>query len=232
MEAMKIVFLDRDGVINKFPGNGNYVTKVKDFHFIPGSVQAIRLLTKAGYTIFVISNQAGVAKGVYSKDKLNRITRKMMKGVTKVGGKIKKVYYCTHLSGEGCGCRKPGIGSIRKALDSLNQTIHTAKKGYFVGDTESDMAAGHNAGCKTIFVLSGRENEEYMRKWKVRPDYIANNLLAAVKIILTNGSPQEERRAAPGQATVRAKESAKKRSPSAASLPSQQQVRLRSVKRT
>jgi D-glycero-D-manno-heptose 1,7-bisphosphate phosphatase len=229
---MKIVFLDRDGVINKFPGNGNYVTKVKDFHFIDGALEAIGLLTKAGYTIFVISNQAGVAKGVYSQDKLSRITRKMLKEVTLSGGRIKKVYYCTHLSGEGCGCRKPQIGSIRKALDSLNHTIHMAKKAYFVGDTETDIVAGHNAGCQTIFVLSGRENEGYMRQWKRRPDYIADNLLAAVKIILTNGSPSQARRAAPGQAAVLTKGSAKKRAPAAASHPSRQQVRLRSVKRT
>ena len=66
---MKIVFLDRDGVINKFPGNGKYVTKLKEFHFVPGALDALRILTDEGYSIFVISNQAGVAKGVYSKQK-------------------------------------------------------------------------------------------------------------------------------------------------------------------
>ena len=73
---MKVVFLDRDGVINEFPGNGSYVTKVKDFHFIPGAVEAIHELTQSGHKIFVISNQAGVGKGVYSFDKLKRIDAK------------------------------------------------------------------------------------------------------------------------------------------------------------
>ena len=75
---MKVVFLDRDGVINEFPGNGLYVTKVKDFHFIPGSMEALKVLTDAGYDIFVISNQAGVGKGVYSRRKLDLITARLL----------------------------------------------------------------------------------------------------------------------------------------------------------
>ena len=180
---MNVVFLDRDGVINEFPGNGNYVTKVKDFHFIPGSLEAIRALTESGFKLFVISNQAGVGMGVYSLDKLNRINRHMIKHVERAGGKIRKSFYCTHRSDAGCDCRKPGIGLLRKALKSLNKTIAHAQKAFFVGDTEGDIKTGHNAGCKTIFVLSGRENRRYMRKWTVKPDHIVKDLNAAVEII-------------------------------------------------
>jgi D-glycero-D-manno-heptose 1,7-bisphosphate phosphatase len=183
----KVVFLDRDGVINEFPGHGNYVTKVKDFHFIPKSLNAIRLLTQAGYKIFVISNQAGVGKGVYSMDKLRRITRKMHQEVGRSGGRIQKVYYCIHRPDAGCGCRKPGIGSIYKALRSINKSIRSARNAYFVGDTKADIETGFNAGCRTIFVLSGRENRRYMRAWVIQPDYIAKNLYEATKIILGNG---------------------------------------------
>src|ERR1044071_5930844 len=111
---MKVVFLDRDGVINEFPGNGNYVTKIKDFHFIPGSLEAIRSLTDSGFKIFIISNQAGVGKGVYSFDKLQRINAHMMKFVQKSGGQIRKSFYCTRRSDAGCDCRKPGIGLLKK----------------------------------------------------------------------------------------------------------------------
>ncbi|VAW19203.1 hypothetical protein MNBD_BACTEROID05-605 [hydrothermal vent metagenome] len=180
---MKIVFLDRDGVINEFPGNGKYVTKLKEFHFVPGSLDAIRILTKEGYSIFVVSNQAGVAKGIYSKEKLQHITRNMLRDVRATGGKIKKVFYCTHLSTHGCDCRKPAIGSVRKALASVNKSIKVAQKAFFVGDTESDILAGHNAGCKTILVLSGREDWHYMKKWDVKADYVAKDLLEAVDII-------------------------------------------------
>ena len=182
---MKIVFLDRDGVINKFPGNGNYVTKLSDFQFIPGALKALRDLTKAGYTIFVISNQAGVGKGLYSEEKLFQITEKMLLGVKRAKAKISGVFYCTHRSDQGCDCRKPGIGSVRRALLSINKNINAAKGAFFVGDTQSDIQAGHKAGCKTIFVLSGREDETYLRrKWQFMPDYIAENLSEAVKIIL------------------------------------------------
>ncbi len=181
---MKVIFLDRDGVINEFPGHGFYVTKVKDFHFIPGSLEAIRTLTESGHKIFVISNQAGVGKGVYSHDKLKRIDAKMTKGVEKAGGKIRKSFYCTHRSDAGCDCRKPGIGLLRKALKSLNKTITHAQKAFFIGDTEGDIKTGHNAGCKTIFVLSGHSDRHYMRRWKVKPDYVAQDLKAAVEIIL------------------------------------------------
>lgn len=186
---MKIVFLDRDGVINKFPGNGNYVTKVKDFHFIPGSLDAIRRLTEGGFTLFVISNQAGVGKGVFSLDKLQRINRRMLEGVEKAGGKITKSFYCTHRSDAGCECRKPGIGLVKEALKSLNKTIAHAAETFFVGDTEGDIKTGHNAGCKTIFVLSGREDRRYLiRKWKVKPDFIVKDLNAAVDIITNENS--------------------------------------------
>ncbi len=177
------MFLDRDGVINEFPGNGNYVTKIKDFHFIPGALEGIRALTESGYKTFVISNQAGVGKGVYSMGKLKRIDRHMVKNVVRVGGKITKSFYCTHRSDAGCDCRKPGIGLLRKALKSLNKTIAHAQEAFFVGDTEGDIKTGHNAGCRTIFVLCGRENRRYMRKWEVKPDHIVKDLKAAVELI-------------------------------------------------
>ncbi len=184
----KIVFLDRDGVINEFPGNGNYVTKVKDFLFVPGSLKAIRRLTEDGYSIFVVSNQAGVGKGIYSQNKLTRINRFMLKGVSREKGKIKKVFYCTHRSNDGCGCRKPGIGSIRKAFQIMKTSMREAPGSFFVGDTESDILAGRNAGCQTIFVLSGRETRQSIRKWPVKPDYIAKNLWEATNIITYENS--------------------------------------------
>lgn len=185
---MKLVFLDRDGVINEFPGNGKYVTKLKEFHFIPGSLEALRTLTKEHFTVFIISNQAGVSKGVYTKEKLNHITRNMLDKIRQAGGRIKRVFYCTHRSDEGCDCRKPEIGSVRKAFETMNKSIRAAQKAFFVGDTESDILAGHNAGCKTIFVLSGREDRRHMRAWAVRPDFIAADLREAIAIINRNHS--------------------------------------------
>ena len=180
----KVIFLDRDGVINRFPGNGNYVTKVKDFHFLPGALEALRELTKKGYVIFVVSNQAGVGKGIFSKRKLDQITKKMLREVRRHGGKIRRVYYSISRSDEGCEYRKPNIGSIKEAMRILRKRLSYARNAVFVGDTEVDVQTGHNVGCKTIFVLSGRENHEYLeRKWKVRPHFIARDLREAARII-------------------------------------------------
>lgn len=186
---MKVVFLDRDGVINEFPGNGNYVTKVKDFHFIPGALDAICSLTKKGFEIFVVSNQAGVGKGIYTKAKLNHITKNMLREIHIRGGNIKKVFYCTHRSDHGCACRKPEIGSIVKALRIINKSLNQAKNAFFIGDTEVDVQTGHNAGCTTIFVLSGREDYRHLRGWRVKPEYIVKNLREAVQVIEKKSRP-------------------------------------------
>ncbi|MBF0531516.1 MAG: HAD-IIIA family hydrolase [Candidatus Omnitrophica bacterium] len=186
---MKIVFLDRDGVINAFPGDGKYVTRVKDFHLLSRSQEAIKLLTEAGFAIFVISNQAGVGKGVYSREKLKQITRKFVQEIKASGGRLAGVYYCTHRSTAGCDCRKPEIGNIRKALDSIGKTVRAAKGAFFVGDTKSDIFAGYNAKCKTILVLSGRAQRSEARSWGIKPDFIAKDLLAALPIILGDREP-------------------------------------------
>jgi len=192
---MKIAFLDRDGVINAFPGFGNYVTKVKDFHFLPGAIDSIVELTKEGYSIFVVSNQAGVEKGLYSKNKLDRINAYMLRHIKAAGGKIGKTFYCTHRSDAGCDCRKPRIGSIKKALKAMNKTIAHAKYAYFVGDDKTDIEAGINAGCKTILVLSGKNRRKDIKNWDIKPDYVVKSLKEATKVIIYENShyPRDSR---------------------------------------
>ncbi|MCK5580979.1 MAG: HAD-IIIA family hydrolase [Candidatus Omnitrophica bacterium] len=198
----KAVFLDRDGVINVFPGNGEYVTKVKDLHFIPRALEGIKILSDVGYQVFVVSNQAGVGKGVFSQDKLNRITNKLTKAVEKAGGQIRKVFYCTHKPDAGCTCRKPGPGSVFKALKMMDKSKASFNTDYFVGDTKMDIEAGYASGCQTIFVLSGRENRRYMRTWLVQPNHIVKDLYDAARLITsqngflngTNGSKKAIKR--------------------------------------
>jgi len=192
--SLKAVFLDRDGVINQFPGNGKYVTRVRDFHFLPGVLEALKILTDQGYHIFIVSNQAGVGKGVYSKAKLDHITRNMLRDINKAGGKIVKAFFCTHHPQAGCDCRKPRTGSIERGLKMIGRDLRSARHTFFVGDTKSDIEAGLKAGCRTIFVLSGREDRRYVaRKWDVKPDYIARDLMDALTIIIPNGKPLPKR---------------------------------------
>ena len=105
----KIIFLDRDGVINKFPGMGHYVTSLKSFRFLPNVKKAIALLTKNNYEIYVISNQGCVSRGLITVEGLDKITARMLRSVQAAGGAIKKVFYCIHQTSDRCECKKPKI---------------------------------------------------------------------------------------------------------------------------
>lgn len=177
----KIIFLDRDGVINRYPGDRNYVTCLKEFRFLPGSLKAIRLLTEAGYHLYVVSNQGGVFKGLYSRETLQEMTQYMQDHVRKQKGKIQDVLYCLHPPDANCICRKPKDGLLRKAV--CGRKIDR-KETYFIGDGLMDMKAGKSFGCKTILVLSGREKLKNALSWDVLPDFIAKNLLDAAQHIL------------------------------------------------
>jgi len=180
---MKIIFLDRDGVINKYPGDRKYVTSLRGFKLLRGSLEAIRNLSKAGYTIFVISNQAGVTKGLYSKQTLKAITDFMLKKVKSSGGAIRKVYYCLHTQEANCSCRKPKDGLLKKAAKGRRVDL---KDSYFIGDSLLDVKAGKTFGCKTILVLSGREKLKNSKSWDTNPDFIAKSLSSAAQNILKN----------------------------------------------
>ena len=181
---MKIVFLDRDGVINQYPGDGDYVRKVKDLHILPGVLSAIKRLKEEKYKVFVISNQACVGRGIISQKKLDQITSKLLKAFKSKGIKLDGIFYCTHHPDENCVCRKPAIGNIKKALASLGKTLSSAEKMFFIGDTDKDILAGYNAGMKTILVETGRDRFKGIRWGKHKPHYVAENLNIAVDIIL------------------------------------------------
>lgn len=182
---MKVIFLDRDGVINRYPGDRDYVKSWKEFHFLPRVKEGLKRLAGSGFKVFIISNQAGVAKGLFSRQKLALITRNMLKGLG--GGiKISGVYYCTHLNEDNCGCRKPKTGLINLAEGRLKKDKERidSKNSYFVGDTIRDIETGKNARLKTILVFSGKEKPANRKNWQVRPDFTARDLYEAAEIIL------------------------------------------------
>jgi len=181
---MKAIFLDRDGVINRDPGFGDYIKNWKEFQFLPGAIDAIKTLNKNGYEIFIISNQAGVSKGLFTKDALDEITRNMLKEIEKQGGRIRSVTYCTHGTNEGCDCRKPKIDSIKDATKGLDIDF---KNTYFIGDSRLDVGAGRNAGCKTILLLTGKENPGDVKDWEIKPDFVKKDLKEAIEWVLKQG---------------------------------------------
>jgi D-glycero-D-manno-heptose 1,7-bisphosphate phosphatase len=176
----KIIFLDRDGVINKYPGDRLYVTSLKKFKFITGSIEAIARLSRAGYKIFVISNQAGVEKGLYSQKTLDAITQRMMRSVEVRHGVINGVYYCIHAKEMGCGCRKPKTGLLKQATSGFKVDKNNS---YFIGDSLKDVEAGKRFGVKTILVFSGREKLKNVPQWDILPDFIASDLYSAASNI-------------------------------------------------
>jgi D-glycero-D-manno-heptose 1,7-bisphosphate phosphatase len=181
---IKIVFLDRDGVINKYPGDKSYVTSAKNFRFLPRVKDALKLLSDAGFMIFIVSNQAGVGKGLYSQKKLDEITSKMIFALVRSGVNISGVYYCIHKPDDNCTCRKPNIGLIKKALHDFMIKNGNLRKEYFIGDSQIDIKTAIKAGLKSILVLSGKEKLSNRSNWEVQPNFIAKDLLSAVKIVL------------------------------------------------
>ncbi|MFA5089647.1 MAG: HAD family hydrolase [Candidatus Omnitrophota bacterium] len=186
MEKVKAVFLDRDGVINRYPGDREYVKSWDEFFFLPKVKTALKRLSDKGFRIFVISNQAGVGKGVYSKGALDLITQNMLREFSLDKISISGVYYCTHRQEDNCSCRKPKSGLIDMAVTQIlkNGITLDRAKSYFIGDTILDMQAGESAGLTTILVFSGKERRDNKNNWKIQPDYTAGDLSEAADIIL------------------------------------------------
>lgn len=179
---MKVIFLDRDGVISIFTPN-DYIKKWEEFRFLPHSRAGLKRLNRAGYEIVVISNQAGVNKGLFSQADLQDVTARMLRVLKKDGIRIAKVYYCIHTKEENCNCRKPRTGLFAKAQKELG--LRSLAGSFFIGDSQTDVEAGEAAGTRTILVFSGKtRNKKEIRDWPVKPDFTARNLKEAVDIVL------------------------------------------------
>jgi D-glycero-D-manno-heptose 1,7-bisphosphate phosphatase len=184
---IKLVFLDRDGVINRYPGDLKYVTRVEDFELLPNVKQALEKLTSAGFKLYIISNQAGVSKGQYSRQDLDEMDKAMTE---RLGNKVKLsgIYYCTHRVEENCNCRKPKTGLIEDVFIGLRKQGLEADRqnSYFVGDSMVDMETGQAAGLKTILVFSGKEKPQNQLHWDRIPDFKADDLTSAAQIIISS----------------------------------------------
>lgn len=143
------LFLDRDGVINrKLPGD--YVKNWDEFEFIPGVPEAVRKCTTVFGKVFVVTNQQGIGKGIMTEIELDRLHDQMMDEIRYAGGKINKIYYSPYREEEKSVFRKPNIGMARKAKIDFPEIEFN--KSVMVGDSESDMQFGKNAGMLTVFI--------------------------------------------------------------------------------
>ncbi|MCV2402015.1 D-glycero-beta-D-manno-heptose 1,7-bisphosphate 7-phosphatase [Marinomonas sp. C2222] len=148
-----IILLDRDGVINQ--DSAAYVKSVEEWQPIPGSIKSIAALSKAGFKIFVVTNQSGIARGYYNEDTLKAMHDKMIALVEKEGGVISGIEYCPHGPDDNCQCRKPKSGMIESIERQLGVNFETYPA-IMVGDSLRDLEAGQARGCTPVLVLTGK----------------------------------------------------------------------------
>lgn len=148
---MKLVILDRDGVINH--DSDQFIKSPDEWKPIPGSLEAIARLNQAGFKVVVASNQSGLGRGLFCMDTLNRIHAKMHKMVAMAGGRIDAVFFCPHAADAECPCRKPQAGMFRE----IAERYHTDLTGVpAVGDALRDIQAALEVGARPILVRTGK----------------------------------------------------------------------------
>jgi D-glycero-D-manno-heptose 1,7-bisphosphate phosphatase len=173
----RAVFLDRDGVINRKPPEGDYVTRWEDFHILPGVAEGIALLNRAGFLVIVVTNQRCIAKGLMSAAELEKMHECMTEVLGKAGAIVDGTFYCPHEIEPACDCRKPAPGMLLNAARLHDIELSAS---WMIGDSEIDVEAGRNAGCKTVRLLPGAEALPGARH---QADVVAATLLDAIRQI-------------------------------------------------
>jgi D-glycero-D-manno-heptose 1,7-bisphosphate phosphatase len=144
----KVVFLDRDGIINR--ERGAYTFRPEDFEFVPDILEAAKLLENAGYALIIISNQGGISKGLYTKEDLLYLDNIIRKAFVEKGITLLDSFYCPHYSSnENCLCRKPKSLLLERALAKYGFKKENA---LFIGDSDRDRIAGEKIGIKSLQV--------------------------------------------------------------------------------
>jgi D-glycero-D-manno-heptose 1,7-bisphosphate phosphatase len=151
---MKLVILDRDGVINQ--DSANFIKNTDEWIPIPGSLEAIALLNQSGFRVAVATNQSGVSRGLFDMVTLNSIHDKMHRELAQVGGRIDAIFYCPHSADDHCDCRKPKTKMIEEIGKRFSVELDQV---FAIGDALRDIQAFTNAGCKTILVRTGKGEE-------------------------------------------------------------------------
>jgi len=182
----KAIFLDRDGTINV---EVNYLHEPEKFQFLPRVPEALKLLQNLQYKLIVITNQAGIAKGIYSMKDMEKTNEYMIQQLKMVGVTLDRIYFCPHRTEDHCTCRKPLPGMIIQAAKDLDLEL---AQSWTIGDKLSDIESGIRAKTKTILVKTGYGEEEIHNLQKMvestekkiqTPLFTAENLWEAAEII-------------------------------------------------
>jgi D-glycero-D-manno-heptose 1,7-bisphosphate phosphatase len=186
----RAVFMDRDGTISEEVGYVNHPSRYRVFAY---STEAVKLLNEAGWLAILVTNQAGVARGYFTEDVITAVHDRLTAELEREGARLDAIYYCAHHPTVGeapyrfdCDCRKPKPGLIERAARDFEIDL---AQSWMIGDRYSDIELARNAHVRSAFVLSGygRGEWEYQRPtWKHEPDLVAEDLLEAVKVIVSS----------------------------------------------
>ena len=180
---MKAVFLDRDGTINvEMP---DYLTDLKKLRIIQSAYKAIGLLNQYRFKTIIVTNQSCVRRGLLEEKELHRIHEKLEKRLALQGARLDSIYYCPHIPDDGCDCRKPKTGLLKRAVADHGIDL---KKSFLVGDRFFDIDTGKRGGCKTVLVLTGAGEKTWAdlktKSVQEQPDYVATDILQAAQWII------------------------------------------------
>ena len=153
---MPLLILDRDGVINE--DSDDYIRSPAQWRPLPGSIEAIADLSRAGYIIAIATNQSGLARGYLGLDELEAIHAMLCSQVEEAGGHIAGIFYCPHLPDAGCGCRKPATGLLTAMAAELGLSPRGA---IFIGDSLKDLQAARSFGCRPVLVKTGKGTDTH-----------------------------------------------------------------------
>lgn len=185
---MKIIILDRDGVINQ--DSPDYIKSAEEWEAIPGSLEAISHLTKAGYKIIVCTNQSGIGRGIYTMETLNEIHQKMHRLVNQAGGEIAAVFICPHKPEDNCECRKPKPKMILDICERFNIDVHD--KVMMVGDSLRDLEAITLAGGIPVLVKTGNGKKTFTKHTLPPNTLVFENLLVFSEYLIELKENNEE----------------------------------------
>jgi D-glycero-D-manno-heptose 1,7-bisphosphate phosphatase len=184
------VFLDRDGTINE---DTDYPHRIDELHFLPGALDALAALSHLPVATVIVTNQAGLALGLYSLEEMHAFNAALVARVDGAGGRIDAIYYCPHREGRDypdglprCDCSKPRPGMLLEAAADLGLDLSSS---LMIGDKKSDIAAGQRGGCRTILVLTGKAGQD--DGLDVAPDFTTADLRDAIGLVTRLVSPAE-----------------------------------------
>jgi D-glycero-D-manno-heptose 1,7-bisphosphate phosphatase len=151
--TVRHVILDRDGVLNEEAPARGYITRPEAWRWVPGSLEALAALTRAGVRVSVATNQSGIGRGIMTPQDLDAVHGRMLSEAAAAGGRIDALFTCPHAPGAGCDCRKPAPGLIKAAVEASGVP---AAQTLVVGDDDRDLDAARGAGVAAALVLTGK----------------------------------------------------------------------------